>query len=167
MGGAVASFAVTSGAIAPRGLVLSSPAIRPRAVAIEGLLRLLLTHFPDAPLDSQITPEEVTHDKQVQDDIRHDPLMHRTVTPRLVISIIDQGREAMADAAHVHVPSLFLVAGDDKLVFPDASRDFAMAIGPLATFQEFPKLFHEVFNERPSDRVKVFDVLRMWLLSQL
>jgi alpha-beta hydrolase superfamily lysophospholipase len=168
MGGAVAAYAVTSGAIAPRGLVLSSPAIRPRIDHLrEALLRGLLKDHPDLQLHSMITPEEVTHDPDVQQAIRTDSLMHTIVSPRLIISMIDEGRAALADASKVAAPALFLVAGDDKLVDPKGSRDFANAIPADVTFHEFPGLFHEVFNERPPDRKKVLDAFADWLTGQV
>jgi len=170
MGGAVAAFAVTSSptrpsAIKPRAIVLSSPAIQARVNPVEeGFLRQLLKdNKPNFALDSRITPDEVTHDEQVQQAIRADPLMHTVVTPRLVISIVDQGRDALAHAASVQVPALLLVAGDDKLVDPEASHKFAKAMGANAEFHKFDRLFHEVFNERPQDRLRVFAALTAWL----
>jgi alpha-beta hydrolase superfamily lysophospholipase len=169
MGGAVAAFAVTSGAIGPRGLILSSPAIKPRVDDVqEAVLRFLLPAFPDLRLDSHIRPEQVTHDVDVQQAIRDDKLMHTNVSPRLVVSIIDQGAAALAKAASVQIPALFLVAGDDQLVHPEASRAFAAAMpGGCAALHEFPGLFHEIFNERPDDRRKVFTILKAWLDDQI
>jgi hypothetical protein len=51
--------------------------------------------------------------------------MHTTVTPRLVIAIVDQGAAALARAAKVIVPTLFLVTGDDKIMCPDVTCAFA------------------------------------------
>jgi len=164
MGGAVAAFAVTSGAIAPNGLVLSSPAISPRVSDIQlAVLRSLVPNHPDLQLHSLITPEQVTHDEQMRNAIRCDPLMHTIVSPRLVVSFVDQGRGALAHASKVAAPTLFLVAGDDKLVDPQGSRDFAAAMTADVTFHEFPGLYHEVFNERPPDRAKVLRAFADWI----
>ena len=92
MGATIAAFAVARGLIAPRGLALSSPAIAPRISPFEEqILRGLVTFAPGFALDSRIMPDDVTRDKHEQKKITHDTLMHRTVTPRLLLSIVDQG----------------------------------------------------------------------------
>lgn len=165
MGGAIAALAVATGAIVPRGLVLSSPAFKTRVnVAEEAALRLTLRVFPDLPLDSHIRPGQLTRDESVQASIKADRLMHTTVSPRLVISIIDQGAAALAAASNVRVPTLVLLAGDDRIVHSEASRQFAAAMPEgRITLHEFPGLFHEVFHERLVDRTVVLTILRDWL----
>jgi len=169
MGGAIAAFAVTERRIVPRGLALSSPAIAPRVSAIEEqALRLLLKSAPDARLDSRIKPEQVTRDLNEQQKIRKDKRMHTTVTPRLVVSILDQGRSAFAAASRIRVPTLMLVAGTDLIVHQDVTlRFFARIPANLSTLHQYPKLFHEVFNEVPVDRQRVFKDFERWLRRQL
>lgn len=169
MGGAIAAYAVTSGAIMPRGLALSSPAIEPRLTKLEEqLLRMLLEHNPDATLDSLIFPNKVTRDKKVQEMIEHDPLMHRMVTPRLIVSILDQGEAVFSDAERISVPTLLLVAGSDKVVNQDQTGRFAQKLEPsLRTCHFYPELFHEVFNEIPADRQQVLTDFSEWLKAQL
>jgi alpha-beta hydrolase superfamily lysophospholipase len=169
MGGTIAAFSVARGLIAPRALALSSPAIAPRVKPFEEqLLRGLVTFAPDFALDSRIMPDEVTRDVSEQKKIKHDKLMRRTVTPRLVLSIIDQGRAALAEAGKVRVPTLLLVAGADEVVDPNGTlRFFAGIPVNLATLHQYPSLFHEVFNELPADRKVVFADFERWLRRQL
>ncbi len=170
MGGAIAAFAVTKGLIEPRALALSSPAIAPRVSALEEqALRLLVKFAPDVPLNSRIKPEQVTRDPKEQQKIKDDKKrMHTTVTPLLVVSILDQGESALAAANRIHVPTLLLVAGADLIVDPDVTLKFAAKIQPdLRTLHTYPKLFHEVFNELPADRELVFQDFDGWLRGQL
>jgi alpha-beta hydrolase superfamily lysophospholipase len=170
MGGTIAAFAVAERRIAPRGLALSSPAIAPRVSAIEEqALRLLLRFAPDAPLDSRIKPEQVTRDLNEQQKIKNDKKrMHTTVTPKLVVSILDQGRSALEAAGRIPVPTLLLVAGTDLIVDPDVTLQFFARIpANLSTLHQYPKLFHEVFNELPADRQRVFKDFDRWLRRQL
>jgi alpha-beta hydrolase superfamily lysophospholipase len=170
MGGAIAAFAVTEGLIKPRALALSSPAIAPRVSALEEqALRLLVKlKVTDVPLNSRIKPEQVTRDPAEQAKIKADKRMHTTVTPRLVVSMLDQGESALAGANRISVPTLLLVAGSDLIVDQDITLEFADDIqSGLATLHTYPKLFHEVFNEIPPDRKVVFQDFDRWLRLQL
>lgn len=169
MGAAIAAFAVTHGHISPRGLVLSSPAIAPRmAPLVEPTLRLLVWVTPALRLDSRIRAEDVTRDTNEQQKIKNDKRMHTTVTPRLVVSIVDQGQAALKAADRILVPTLLLVAGTDRIVDQDVTlRFFARIPARFATLHQYPELFHEVFNEVPSARQQVFADFDRWLRGQL
>lgn len=169
MGGGVAARAVTGGWIAPGGLILSSPAIEPViSPARRALLPILAAVAPNAAFPHGIRPEQLTHDPAVIEAVTHDPFMHDRVTPRLVMSMVDAGRRARADAATVAVPTLVLVAGDDTVVSPDKAEAFARAIpAALGTVHRYPGLFHEIFNEKEPDRSRVLGDLRTWLAGQI
>lgn len=169
MGGTVAAYAVMTGAIAPRALALSSPAIRPRVTELEEhLLRLLLETQPDKQFDSLIFPFKVTRDRDVQKMIEHDPLMHRQVTPRLILSVLDMGAAVIAHPERFTIPMLFLIAGSDLVVDQQQTTSFAASLQPqLVTKHVYRRLFHEVFNELPGDRRQVLADFRDWLQTQL
>jgi len=60
------------------------------------------------------------------------------------------------------VPTLLMYAGDDRLIQPQGSRDFAAAApAALVTTHCFEGLYHEIFNEL--DAAPVFAALRQWL----
>lgn len=169
MGGGVAARAVTGKWITPRGLVLSSPAIEPLLTPVQRALALTANLVaPNLQRPHGIDPETLTHDPDVVAAIRRDPLMHDRVTPRLVVSMINNGKRALGDAPMLRVPTLLLVAGDDKVVVANASRTFAERTPPgTCELHLYDGLFHEVFNERQPDRVRVFGDLRRWVLAQL
>jgi len=55
-----------------------------------------------------------------------------------------------------------MYAGDDRLLNPQGSRDFAAAAPKdVVTSQCFDQLYHEIFNEL--DAGPVFDALKQWL----
>ena len=75
MGGAVAARAVTGGWIAPRGLVLSSPAIAGRLSGLQKFaLRVGRRLSPDRPVPSGLKAAHVSRDAGVVDDYRKDPV---------------------------------------------------------------------------------------------
>lgn len=169
MGGTIAAYAVATGLIAPRGLALSSPAVAPRITDLEEqALRLLLPGLPNVPLDSGIKPSQVTRDPTEQKKIKADKRMHTTVTPRLVLAILDQGRATFRKAGKIRVPTILLVAGSDLVVDHDTTLQFFARMRPeVRTLHLYRRLFHEVFNELPADRKKVFAAFDRWLRRQL
>jgi alpha-beta hydrolase superfamily lysophospholipase len=169
MGGAVAALAATEGWIAPRGLVLSSPAL---ALRIKPLQRVLLTTAgvlaPNHPAPNGLEPAGLSHDPLVAEAYRTDELNHDRLTPRLAQFLERAGRTARRLAPGFHVPTLLLVAGDDRLIDPIGARAFHDALPPgTATLHWYEDLFHEVFNEREPERGTVLAHLSSWLGQQL
>ncbi|WP_283148698.1 alpha/beta hydrolase [Silvimonas soli] len=167
MGGLVAAAAVTTGWVQPRALVLSSPALRTWiSPSVQLLAHVLALTVPDIPLWQRLPNHKLSHDPQVTPTFLADPLRHGRMTPRLAYFLMRGGREVLAKAACLQIPTLLLVAGEDELVDPSGSRDFAAAAPPsLVTLHEFPGLYHELFNEAEPARSEVLNELAIWLKS--
>ena len=175
MGGAVAARFVAeeisstpaSWARSVDGLVLSSPALvtdlspMDRAkLAVFGLLA------PNLQVPNGLDSGKLSHDPEVVQAYRTDPLVHNRVTPRLVRFIRSAGRHARSAAAHWRVPTLLMWAGEDALVPPRGSREFAAAApATIVQAHEFPPLYHEIFNELEPARAEVLAMLGNWLES--
>jgi len=169
LGGATAAAATAGGWVAPRALILSSPALalhvsRPRAA----LLALARRLIPDRPLPNELPVEKLSHERAEVDAYRADELVHDRITPRLYGFLADAGAAARRDAARLTVPTLLLVAGDDGLVDARGSRELAVRLPPgVGTLHFYDGLYHEVFNEREPDRERVLGDLTAWLERQL
>ena len=166
MGGLVAARAVLDHRIEPPALVLSSPALNTHEPHWQRRLASVLKRvLPNLPLRTGLAITALSHDEQVVADYRSDPLCSRSITPRLADFIFRAGDASIADAANLKVPTLLLVAGNDRLVDPAGSRDFAA--GAWATKQLttrfFDTLYHELFNEAEPARHQVLAQLRDWL----
>jgi alpha-beta hydrolase superfamily lysophospholipase len=168
MGGALAARAVTGGWIKPRGLVLSSPGLKTHLPALaQRAIRAAAWFAPNFMCDHGLPLGKISHDAEVLIEAQNDPLNHRMATPRLIAFILDAGRQARRDAAKLNVPTLLLVAGDDHLVDPAGSRQFAEAAPKeLVTLHWYDGLYHEIFNEREPDRGRVLGDLRNWIVRQ-
>ena len=170
MGGAIAARAATGGWVAPRGLILSSPALRlPRIgrgqAALLAVARRLL---PGTGFPNRLPVERISHDPAVVAAYRADPLVHDRIAPRLYDFLVDAGAAARRDAARFAVPTLLLVAGADRLVDARGAREFADALPDgVGTPHWHDDLYHELFNEREPDRERVLGELDAWLLAQL
>ena len=165
MGGLVCARAVTGGWVAPSGLILSSPALRPRATPFMQLLaRVLAVAVPYKALPQRVPSSQLSHDESVQVAFLADPLRHGRMTPRLAAFFIRAGRAAIRDAGKLKVPVLLLVAGADALVDPAGSAQFAArAPDGVVTYCLFDALYHELFNEAEPGRSAVLAELDKWL----
>lgn len=169
MGGAVALRTVLDGRIEPPLLILSSPALRTNeAPWLRKLASVLSRIAPNLPLRNGLPLQGLSHDAQVIEAYRNDPLCSGRVTPRMADFIFRAGASSIADAWRLRVPTLLLVAGSDQLVDPSGSRDFAA--GAWATKQLtsrfFDTLYHELFNETETGRHQVLAQLGEWLRRQ-
>ena len=145
------------------GLVLTSPAL---AADMNGWQKLLLAVLgavaPDVAVGNGLDPSWVSHDIDVVSDYVADPLNHDRITPRLAQFIVEGGKLVRSRAALWAVPTLLMWAGADRCVAPAGSAAFAAAAPTeLLTAQEFPALFHEIFNE--PERAEVLSLLLRWL----
>ena len=166
MGGLVALRAVLDERVAPRALVLSSPALRSHASPRLQRLAALLAHLlPNLRLRDGLDRRHLSHDAQAMAAHRADPLCHDRVSPRLADFIFRAGAACIADAGRLDVPTLLLVAGDDRLVDAGGSRDFsaAAAVTGQLTTRYFAGLYHELFNEAEPGRSQVLRQLQDWL----
>jgi alpha-beta hydrolase superfamily lysophospholipase len=110
----------------------------------------------------------VSRDPQVVKDYLADPYVHNKITPRLAHFIVDAGAQARRDASRLRVPTLLLVAGDDRLIDAEGTRAFAQAAPPeLITLRWHEGFYHEVFNEPAPERARVLRDLQTWLDAQL
>jgi alpha-beta hydrolase superfamily lysophospholipase len=169
LGGTIAAAATIRGLVAPRALILSSPALRvhvrgPRATALNLARRLI----PDRPLPNALPLDKLSHEPAVVAAYRDDELVHDRITPRLYGFLVDAGAAARRGAGRLAVPTLLLVAGDDALVDARGSRELAAGLAPgVGDPRFYDELYHEVFNEREPERTRVLDDLCAWVERRL
>lgn len=169
MGGAIAARAVTGGWIRPRGLVLSSPALKTRlSAAMRFLIAIASRITPNLVLPHSLPLHRLSHDPLIVTEVKSDQLCHAYATPRTIAFLLDAGEQTRRDATKLDVPTLLLVAGEDRLVDPQGAREFAAALPPgLGTLHWYAPLWHEVFNEREPERTRVLGDLQGWIASRL
>ena len=163
LGGLVAGHFVSQNRREVDGLVLSSPALQPGFTALQKLLLATLPRVaPNFTVRNGIDPDFLSHDRDVVDAYRRDPLVHNRVSGRMGRFIADAAPTTVAGAAGWKVPTLLMYAAQDHLVNPAGSRTFAAAAPPhVVTSKCFDGLFHELFHEL--DPEPVYDTLRQWL----
>ncbi|MDZ7937480.1 MAG: alpha/beta hydrolase [Rhodoferax sp.] len=163
MGGLVAARFASLGLRPLDGLVLSSPALDPGLSGFQKLLVAVLPNLvPNLRVGNGLDASFISHDPKVVAAYRADRLVHDRISARLARFIATAGPATVALAPQWKIPSLLMYAGQDRLVKPQGSRDFAVAAPQgLLTAVCFDTLYHEIFNEL--DAQPVFDALRQWL----
>jgi alpha-beta hydrolase superfamily lysophospholipase len=166
MGGLVVGRFVSLGIRKVDGLIMSSPALNPGLSAFQKfLLAVLPAIAPNLRVGNGVKPQFISHDPAVVAAYRSDRLVHDRISARLARFIATAGPQTVALAPQWSVPTLLMYAGDDRLLNPQGSRDFAAAAPPeQVTSVCFESLYHEIFNER--DAAPVFATLQQWLDSR-
>ena len=91
-----------------------------------------------------------------------DPLVSSTVSARWFTEIVRAQLETRETAGQLAVPALIMQSGDDRLVDPAATREWAeRAPTDFVDYVEWPGLYHEMFNE--PEREQVFERMESWL----
>jgi alpha-beta hydrolase superfamily lysophospholipase len=165
MGGLVAAALVARGTERLDGLVLSSPAL---ALGLswpqQRLLAFMQRWAPDVTISNGLHPERLSHDPAVVAAYENDPWVHSRVSARLIHGMLDNAPVVFSAAAQWRIPTLLMFAGDDALVDPEGSRRWARAAAAsMLQAQEFPSLYHEIFNETPELAAPVWARLQDWL----
>lgn len=163
MGGLVAARFASLGLRPLDGLVLSSPALDPGLSGFQKLLVAVLPNVvPNLRVGNGLDASFISHDPKVVAAYRADRLVHDRISARLARFIATAGPATVSLAGQWTIPTLLMYAGDDRLVKPQGSRDFAAAAPhKVLTTVCFDGLYHEIFNEL--DARPVFDALRQWL----
>lgn len=123
--------------------------------------------LPSLPIGANIPAQTLSHDPAIVRDYEGDPLVHDRVTPRLFTEISEAMGLVSQRADRLHVPLLFLIAGDDALVDAERARGFASSLArrlPDVTIRVYPGQYHELLNEL--DRTLVLGDIRDWLIDR-
>jgi len=165
MGGLVALRHALARPETVAALVLSSPALDASLSMGQKLLLATMSRLaPGTAVRNGLDASKISHDPAVVRAYREDPLVHDRITARLARFIVDGARDAIERAGALAVPTLLLVAGDDRLVPIAGIHRFAQrAPHELLDERVYDGLWHELFNESEPARSRVLAELGAWL----
>jgi alpha-beta hydrolase superfamily lysophospholipase len=163
MGGLFAAKFALSKMCDLHGLILSAPALAIYMNFVErSLLKVLSSVAPSLTLSNGLKTQYLSHDPTVVASYLADTLVHDRISARLLNSMLTTMHDVFTHASSLDLPTLLLVAGQDKLVDSTGSLRFAQASSEthlrLCTYEN---LYHEIFNEL--DTKAVFDDVGIWL----
>ncbi|HEX7050312.1 MAG TPA: alpha/beta hydrolase [Longimicrobiales bacterium] len=133
------------------GAIITSPWLGVRVPVASwkaALGRTLNRACPAFPFATGIRPDHLSRDPGIVAAYRDDPMVHRTITPRLFVECGIAVETARARKDRLRLPLLFLLAGTDHIVDTETALDFARSL-PAAdvTIRLFPDHYHELLNE--------------------
>jgi lysophospholipase len=168
-GGLVALRGLTDNAFVNRapkvdGVVLSSPFLG-IALDVNPLKkiagRIASRVYPGLTMPNEIRTRDLTHDEERLRWTEADDLRHGVATARWFTEAMEAQAFVREHAWRLRQPSLWLVAGADRLVSVEATRRVFGRAGGEKQLRVYDGLYHEVFNER--SREQVFADLDAWI----
>jgi len=134
---------------------------------LNSLTHVLNVVAPEFRVDPGITVKIATRNAEVQDVDRTDTLYIDKVTVRWFRELDDAIKQAFEEIEITNdVPLLVMQGGDDKIVNKIAVKEW-FNYAPLSEkrFKEWPKCYHEIFND--PEREEVFEYAKDFVYSQL
>lgn len=150
----------------PSRLVLAAPWLRlkmqvaaPKRLAANVAAKLV----PTLSMPNGLRAEEVSRNPSARANFAADPLIHHVATAGWFMATLRAQARIRLRAGKLAVPTLLLLAGQDRIVANDASRALAAAAARMVETRTYEELFHELFLEPEADAV-IADVAA-WLLG--
>lgn len=152
------------------GVILSSPClglVHNPSKFLEIVSYLINIVFPSLRMKSGLTVEMATRNQDVRDADLNDTLYVTKVSVRWYRELVWAMKQAFLQLGKIQdVPMLVMQGGDDKIVNKLTVKEWFNHV-PLSEkrFKEWPKCYHEIFNE--PEREEVFEYAKDFVNSQL
>lgn len=168
MGSAVAlGYAVDEAQSRPDLLVLAAPWLKlrmkvsaPKQMAANLAARVL----PTLAGPNGLKAKDISRNPEVQAGFRKDPLVHHVATAGWFMTMLRAQAHVRARAQALAVPTLMLLAGDDRIVANETNLQFAGAASSWVDVRTYEALYHELFLEPEAEGV-LADIGN-WLLDR-
>jgi alpha-beta hydrolase superfamily lysophospholipase len=147
------------------GLIFSSPCIRPQtpipSLSVP-LLQKLDSISPKLHLPVIYRGKDLTRDSERANNFDTDPLIPKFISVRMCRCVMDASSKIIGLSYYLQIPSLFLIAGSDKVVDPASTLLFAHGIDKsISEIVQYPQHYHELWNE--IDRQDIFKTMKTWV----
>ena len=144
--------------------IVTSPWLRlsfkPSSIKL-ALAQVMKKILPGLLQPSGLNVGHISHDPEVVEAYKNDPLVHDKISVRMFISVYSRGEWALANAGKIDRSVLLMHGGDDKITSPDASLQFAEKAGKNVELKIWEGMYHELHNEKIKD--EVFSYIVDWL----
>ena len=147
------------------GLIASAPSIGPKDEVPKMkvfLAKLMDKVFPAVIMDNGLNIDFLSKDKKVVEAYKADPLVHRKVSARTGMMILDKGKWVLENAHLNRNQILVMVGSEEGLVNPVAIQNFCDN-SPNVDLKLWPGLFHELHNE--PEYYDVMNYTYSWILN--
>lgn len=147
------------------GMIFSAPCIRPKlalGASSEPVLEKLNKLSGKIHLPVIYHGKDLTRDPEKANDFDVDTLIPTFITVRMAKETIEAAHRIRGLSYYLRIPSLFLIAGEDRIVDSESTALFAHGIDKrLTQIIHYPAHFHELWNE--VDRHEIFETMKKWI----
>ena len=146
------------------GVIASAPAVRPGFSPSKLLLaigRIGRVIAPSLTQPNSLDLNNLSHDAEVIEKYKSDPLVHNQVSGVVGLGIIEWGEWLLANAHQATVPLLIMHGSEDQLTHYETSKEFASQLSGDVTFKTWEGFYHEIHNE--PEKQQVFDYTLDWI----
>lgn len=169
MGGLISTCYAINRGQGLAGLILSSAALRvdvdEPAIKL-AIGRLFSKVLPSITMSNGLDPEFISHDPEVVQKYKDDPLVHDRVSARWFTEFQRAISKVHQMAHQINIPLLVMQSGDDKLVNPAGAREFHDRLTAEDTaLQYWDEFYHEMFNEK--EKQKPISFMIEWIEKRL
>jgi alpha-beta hydrolase superfamily lysophospholipase len=120
----------------------------------EKLARIAINWFPTITMYNEIKYEDLSHLEEMQKYYRADNLRHDKISPGLFLGMVENFPLALENAGEITQPVLMQLAGDDRLVSVEASRElFERLPNKKNQLLMYAESYHEIYNDLDRDKV--------------
>lgn len=153
-----------------RGLILSSPAIEMpldfSARIKKQVASLLVKVAPSLTTDTNLNPQDLSHDPQVGQDFKKDPLTHGKISVAMGHALFKLHKYFYAKAKTLKIPTYIFHGTGDRITSPEGSKRFYHLLRQSdKMLRLYDGLYHETMNEKAPDRNSVLQDLKQWILA--
>jgi alpha-beta hydrolase superfamily lysophospholipase len=151
------------------GLIFSSPCIRPQMVlgsSSESVLKKLDKMSGKIHLPIIYHGKDLSRDPERANDFDSDNLIPNFISVRMAREVVEASQKIRGLSYYLNIPSLFLIAQEDKVVDPESTLLFSHGIEKkLNQTCLYPGHYHELWNE--IDRFDIFETMKRWIEKRL
>ncbi|MCM3587963.1 alpha/beta hydrolase [Mesobacillus maritimus] len=170
LGGLIAIRLIQENKLNIAGVILSSPTlgfVYQPSKSFRLAMRGINVAMPTYKINPELTGTKATRNQDVLEADGGDSLTVKTVSVRWYIETIEAIEQAFEKIDSIQdVPMLLMQSGDEQITDKKAVKDWFNHVAlSEKRYKEWPKLYHEIFNE--PERKDVFQYALDFVLGQL
>jgi len=157
MGGVVSTLLALENPPGVKGVFLFAPTFQlgfdPPGWKV-AMVRLMAFLMPSMTVGNEVNVEDLSHDREIVEAQRNDPLNHAVISTRAFVEFIDKQEEIKQRVGEFKLPLLIMHGDQDKLAALSGSENFYSAVGTKEKrLKVYKGLYHEIFSEPERDTV--------------
>lgn len=164
LGGSLVLYFVLTRQPCINGVIVTSPGLVPgkKVSSIKLMLAKIINLFsPSIGMDNGLDINGLSRNPTIVEEYKNDPLVHRKISARLGMELINKGAWILTQADNWQFPMVLIQGSADRLINCEATKQFIDKVKGDVTLKIYEGLFHELHNE--PEKEEVFNFILDWL----